>query len=421
MKFLKGMMMFSLAVLVYLATPCSVKAEGEIQTGNQLEDVSVTITPTTGSSYNYTISVPEATASNYSYLCGYQHFKAGSTPENNYVGFDGAVLLGDNTGGDIKTSSTTGICGSATDISTLGPPSITESGDLYAWIMVQDTTLNSSEVQFVYGIWWLKLGEIAPLESPTVTLDGSTLTFTCVHPGITGLSYWCEVTTEDGDEICVVSNTELSGSAGETITESFDISIHGEPLTADTKCLIVVHLVTSYEQKFTRITNGYETEETVTGGNESSSSNESSESSEEAPVAKPWQPTTPDEIRRFAMAEKADPVVALAGSNAYPVTVKNAVQGTLCVAVMELYMGEGYTLGRTYDIMPNNKMVYNMDGSVTITMQIPDSISADGRTYEMVCVSEDGMPSVLKDQDNDPTTITFTTDKFYAFGLCYRD
>ena len=107
-------------------------------------------------------------------------------------------------------------------------------------------------------------------------------------------------------------------------------------------------------------------------------------------------------------------------NNVYPVTVKNAMQGKRCFESFEAVLGD-YTIGRTYNILPNGKRLYKMDKSVTITLSIPKELQAAGREFEMICVTEKGVPVILKDQDKDSATITITTDKFYAFALAYKD
>lgn len=45
-------------------------------------------------------------------------------------------------------------------------------------------------------------------------------------------------------------------------------------------------------------------------------------------------------------------------------------------------------------------------------VSIPKKLQATGCEFEMFCVTEKGVPVILKDQDKDPATITITTDKF---------
>lgn len=62
-----------------------------------------------------------------------------------------------------------------------------------------------------------------------------------------------------------------------------------------------------------------------------------------------------------------------------------------------------------------------MDKAVTITFSIPKELRAVDCEFEMICVTEKGVPIILKDQDKDPAPITISTDKFYAFALAYKD
>ena len=51
-------------------------------------------------------------------------------------------------------------------------------------------------------------------------------------------------------------------------------------------------------------------------------------------------------------------------------------------------------------------------------MELPKSLQKEGRSFEMICVSN-GTPYVLKDQD--ASSITIRTKYFYAYALCYKD
>ena len=93
------------------------------------------------------------------------------------------------------------------------------------------------------------------------------------------------------------------------------------------------------------------------------------DSGTEASIAvEPWKPTTPDEIKRYAVYGKEQVICTADKANAYPVTVKNAMQGKKCFESFETVLGE-YTIGRTYNILPNGKRLYKMDKTVTITFQ----------------------------------------------------
>ena len=75
----------------------------------------------------------------------------------------------------------------------------------------------------------------------------------------------------------------------------------------------------------------------------------------------------------------------------------------------------------TYNILVDKKYVNEVTTPVKITLTIPQKLQKTGRTFEMIVVNKNGIPYVLKDEDNDATTITFMTSKFYAFTLCYKD
>ena len=72
--------------------------------------------------------------------------------------------------------------------------------------------------------------------------------------------------------------------------------------------------------------------------------------------------------------------------------------------------------------------VHDAGTTVTLIAGIPEKshkdgneytvIKDDGREFAMVRV-HNGEVTVLKDQDNDPKTITFQTDKFSGYGLMY--
>ncbi len=153
------------------------------------------------------------------------------------------------------------------------------------------------------------------------------------------------------------------------------------------------------------------------GGNETHSG--SSDSKTEVEV-KEWKPITPDEVKRYGAYSKEAVSYTANEKNAYPVIIKNAMQGKLCYDVFESVQGD-YTIGRTYNILPNGKAVYKMDTKAQITLTIPKALQAEGRVFRMICVTENGIPTVLKDLDSNPETITFETDAFYAFALVYKD
>lgn len=153
----------------------------------------------------------------------------------------------------------------------------------------------------------------------------------------------------------------------------------------------------------------------------SDSSSSSNEDNGSAAAAKMWEPTTPDEIRRYAVYSREKVEYIADPANAYSVVINNAMQGKLCFNSFEAVLGD-FTIGRTYDIIPSNsKDVYKMDSRARITLSIPKSLQAEGREYKMICVSEKGQPVILDDLDSAAGTITFETDTYHAFALVYKN
>ncbi|MDD6491468.1 MAG: hypothetical protein PUG54_04465 [Firmicutes bacterium] len=133
-----------------------------------------------------------------------------------------------------------------------------------------------------------------------------------------------------------------------------------------------------------------------------------------------WQPSTPDEIKRYSVLGKETVNYITDAKNAYPVTVINAMHGKLCFDSFEAVLGD-YTIGRTYNILPAGKDVYKMDSKAKITLDIPKALQKNSREYKMICVTQKGLPVVLNDLDKKMDTITFETNTFYAFALIYKD
>lgn len=155
-----------------------------------------------------------------------------------------------------------------------------------------------------------------------------------------------------------------------------------------------------------------------TSSDKPASSGSSGDSSETA--VEVWKPSTPDEIKRYGAYSREKIEFSVDEKNAYAVTVQNAMQGKLCYDSFESVLG-GYTIGRTYNILPAGQAAYKMDGKAKITLQIPGSLQAANREYRMICVTENGIPVILKDLDTNPSTITFETNVYYAFALVYKD
>ncbi|MFI3177903.1 MAG: hypothetical protein R3Y67_10525 [Eubacteriales bacterium] len=132
-----------------------------------------------------------------------------------------------------------------------------------------------------------------------------------------------------------------------------------------------------------------------------------------------WVPTEPADIYRYSLVGGEDPFYQVVTSMD-TIRMVIDVQGPLFFDAVALIQGD-YTLGRTYNIFVNNILTYYNGNNVKIELQIPESLQEEGRTFRMFGVSEDGAVAFYSDLDNDPTTITFETNKFYAFVLGYVD
>lgn len=135
--------------------------------------------------------------------------------------------------------------------------------------------------------------------------------------------------------------------------------------------------------------------------------------------AQPWEPTTPDEIRRYECVGKEAVDYTPSSKNTYPLAFMNAMQGPACFASFEAVLGD-YTIGRTYNIYPAGNCTYSMEQEAEVTIKIPEAIYAPDRDYKMICVTKDGQPVILNDLDKNPDTVTVRTNKFYAFALIYK-
>lgn len=134
-----------------------------------------------------------------------------------------------------------------------------------------------------------------------------------------------------------------------------------------------------------------------------------------------WKPVTAEEKAIYALVGAEKISATTEGTN---VNIANSIQGKQCYQVFKEAAGD-YTLARTYSIFPKgasvNKPVYETTEPVTITLKLPKSLLSTGRTYQMIGVTKNGMATVYQDEDENPDTITITTNHFYAYALCYKD
>ena len=144
------------------------------------------------------------------------------------------------------------------------------------------------------------------------------------------------------------------------------------------------------------------------------------ESEEQDKVVEDWKPTTPQDLFRYCLRGYEKNSFVVKEGLPYKVGIRNEVQGQKFFDSINT-IRNGYTLARTYNILPDNKCTYSMKNPATITLTIPKSVQKDGRKWVLFGVKEDGTPYILKDSDKNMSTITITTNSFYAFALGYKE
>lgn len=134
-----------------------------------------------------------------------------------------------------------------------------------------------------------------------------------------------------------------------------------------------------------------------------------------------WQPTTEEEKIRYACFGKEKVEFTTPNNQPSNISIQNAMQGEKCFEVFQNVAGD-YIIARTYNIYPlGSETNYTTNGKVTISLTVPEILQKENREFKMICVSQNGIPYIFEDKDKDPKTVTFSTDKFYAFALVYKD
>ncbi len=101
-------------------------------------------------------------------------------------------------------------------------------------------------------------------------------------------------------------------------------------------------------------------------------------------------------------------------------TTSMALQGDECMAVFETYAAGGEVAG-TYNFTFDKcgKVCDTLPVADTFCFTIPEYLVEAGKTYSLIGVYK-GQPTVYEDQDNDLSTITFSTDKGGAYALIVK-
>ena len=134
-----------------------------------------------------------------------------------------------------------------------------------------------------------------------------------------------------------------------------------------------------------------------------------------------WLPVTEEELERYSYSVSTMVSVLMTKSSDFEVVqVGGSVQGRKFFDAIEMILGD-YTIGGTLNVILDYQFLYNLANPVTITIEIPEYMRAEGRIFSMAGVDEAGVPYMQEDLDSDPDTITFIVQEGYAFALCHID
>lgn len=135
-----------------------------------------------------------------------------------------------------------------------------------------------------------------------------------------------------------------------------------------------------------------------------------------------------------AAAESGDRVEIVLNVEVKEISVPEDASAPEYAAVMEIISAveqiaatNNYVVGQYLELDLNvyindeiSRAVTVTDEPISITIDIPDDLFAEGREY-VIIREHDGETVILKDQDNDPNTITFETDRFSTYAIGYSD
>jgi uncharacterized repeat protein (TIGR02543 family) len=123
-----------------------------------------------------------------------------------------------------------------------------------------------------------------------------------------------------------------------------------------------------------------------------------------------------------AAADAKHAVYTIFDNGGHDIKVYHHEQGPLCNAVFNMARGQNWLVTDYFNIVVDGSLKkYETDKPVKIQLNIPADIQKSGRIYKMICVSRYGIPYTIDDSDQSDSTITFTTQRFYAYAMCYSD
>lgn len=132
--------------------------------------------------------------------------------------------------------------------------------------------------------------------------------------------------------------------------------------------------------------------------------------------------TTSNESSYNGKADAKHAVYQILDNGGYSIQINHHSQGPLCDAAFKYAQGYDWLVTDYFNITVNNSFsTYEIPNTVRIQLTIPDDLILAGRKWRMVCVSRNGAIYSFADEDVNDSTITFTTNRFYAYAMCYND
>lgn len=121
-------------------------------------------------------------------------------------------------------------------------------------------------------------------------------------------------------------------------------------------------------------------------------------------------------------ADAKHAVYQILNNGGYNITINHHEQGPLCDAAFKYAQGHDWLVTDYFNIVVNNSYsTYETPNNVRIQLTIPDDLIVSGRKWRMICVSRNGSIYSFADEDANDSTITFTTNRFYAYAMSYND
>lgn len=138
--------------------------------------------------------------------------------------------------------------------------------------------------------------------------------------------------------------------------------------------------------------------------------------------------TTAEEVAVTTQMSTVNKAAGLQGNEYLNVEFSGAVSESTVKAANDAAAAAGVRTAMVYDIslqaMSENgaplRGVSNLSSAITFTLTVPETV--DGSKYDVAMLRiHNGQAAILPDLDDDPSTVTFATDKFSVYALVYGD